>query len=320
MLKINFMRTCFAFVLMLLFLSSCDDGDIIVTTLDFNNPGLEMCGIERNKVLYFTKNEGVFETISLKFSNPRISNQAGILATDSTQTITFELNETNQVIYRTYDGAVPQNYFCSDIPPGSPRVLEELKSVGGTVTISTISQPVNELDHDGDGIPSVMEGRSTEQDTDGDGIPDYLDIDDDGDNVPTKTEIANSGGSPTNPEYPDTDENGTPDYLDTDDDGDGVPTKLEVTAEFQNPRAPQNQNEANVYRYLDPLVSDRFEGTLTFTLANTISRRYLSSIVITNLQLQNQGGNNEEVSFAIYRLGTFTSSSVNITLPGNAEN
>ncbi len=279
-----------------------------------------MCGIERNKVLYFIKNEGVFETISLKFSNPRISSQDGILTTDSTEIITFELNESNQVIYRTYDGAVPQNYFCSDIPPGSPRVLEQLKSVGGTVTITTISQPVNELDHDGDGIPSLREGMSTEQDTDDDGIPDYLDIDDDGDNVPTKTEIANSGGSPTNPEYPDTFGNGIPNYLDPDDDGDGIPTKLEVTAEYQNPRAPQNQNEAGAYRYLNPLVSERFESTLDFTLLNTISRRYLSAIVITNLQLQNQGGNNEEISFAIYRLGTFTSSRVNINLPANAEN
>lgn len=319
MLKTNFMRTCFALVLMLLFLSSCDDGDIIVTTLDFNNPELEMCGTERNKVLYFIKNEEIFETISLKFSNPRVSPEDGILATDSTQTITFELNESNQVIYRTYDGAVPENYFCNDIPPGSPRVLEEFKSVGGTVTIATISQAVNELDHDGDGVSSLLEGMTTEQDTDGDGIPDYLDIDDDGDNVPTRVEIENPGADPTNPEYPDTDADENPDYLDPDDDGDGVPTKLEVTAGFPGPRAPQNQNEAGLFNYLNPLVSDRFEGELEFTLANEISRIYLSSIVITNLQLQNQEGNNEEVSFAIYRMGTFTSSSVNISLPSNTD-
>ena len=309
------MRNCFAFVLTLLFLTSCDDGDIIVTTLDFNDPELEMCGTQRNKVLYFIKNEGgVFETISLKFSNPMVSPEVGILTTDSTETITFQLNESNQVIYRTYDASVPQNYFCSDIPPSIPRVLEEFKSVGGTVTITTISQAMNELDHDGDGIPSLLEGMLTNQDTDGDGIPDYLDIDDDGDNVPTRTEIANAGGSPTNPEYPDTDGNGIPDYLDDDDDGDGVPTKREVTTEFQNPRAPQNQNEAGVFNYLNPLVAERFEGSLEFTLDNEIPRKYLSAIVITNLQLQNQGGNNEEISFAIYRLGTFTSESVDIIL------
>lgn len=312
------MRTCFAFVFMLLFLSSCDDGDIIVTTLDFGDPELKMCGIERNKVLYFIKNEGVFETISLKFSNPRVSAQDGILTTDSTETISFELNANNQVIYRTYDGPVPDNYFCTDIPPASPRVLEELVSVGGTVTITTISQAVNQQDHDGDGVPSSEEGMATEQDTDGDGIPDYLDIDDDGDGVPTRTEIANAG-SATNPDYPDTDEDGVPDYLDPDDDGDGVPTKFEVTADFQNPRAPQNQNEAGEYRYLDRLVSERFEGDLEFSLANEIPKRYLSSIVITNLQLQNQGANNEEVSFAIYRFGTFTSGEVRITLPQNSE-
>ena len=319
MLKTNSMRTCFAFVFILLFLSSCDDGDIIVTTLDFGDPELKMCGIERNKVLYFIKNEEVFETISLKFSNPRVSARDGILATDSTETITFELNANNQIIYRTYDGPVPDNYFCSDIPPGSPRVLEELVSVGGTVTITTISQAGNQQDHDGDGVPSSAEGMATEQDTDGDGIPDYLDIDDDGDNVPTRTEIANAGGSPTNPEYPDTFGNGIPDYLDPDDDGDGVPTKFEVTAGFQNPRAPQNQNEAGEYRYLNPLVAERFDGDLDSPLSNTISRRYLSSIVITNLQLQNQGVNNEEVSFAIYRFGTFTSGGVTITLPPNTQ-
>lgn len=302
-------------IFLLLLLNSCDDGDIIVTTLDFEDTGLNLCGDDEVKVLYQINDDEIFETISLRTTNNTLSDLENVLSTDEVPVITFPLDQNNKIVYRTFDAAVPADYFCNAIPPSSPNVLEELESLGGVVTITTVID-MNVEDHDGDGIPSALEGRTSEQDTDNDGIPDYLDIDDDGDNVLTKTEVRVSGENPTSPEagYPDTDGDGTPDYLDVDDDNDGVDTKLEVTEESQDPINQANVNEAELARYLNPLVSEEFEGELTFVIENEIRRKYISSVVVSNLQLQDRRGDSEEISFESYRLGTFTSASVDVIL------
>ena len=84
---------------------------------------------------------------------------------------------------------------------------------------------VEETDHDGDGIPSIMEdlngnGYLFDDNTDDDlepfnvFIPNFLDPDDDGDGIITREEIIfNPDGSLT---FPDSNGNGIPDYLDKD--------------------------------------------------------------------------------------------------------
>jgi hypothetical protein len=301
---------------LLVFFTSCDDGDIIVTTFDFENQELSNCGIGTNKVLFNINNENIFETISFTLSSGQLSDLENVLATNTSQNITIELTGSNEIIYRTYDGEVPANYFCGVIPPSSPRVKEEFKSIGGTAVISTIVR--DETDHDKDGIPSVDEGMNEPnggRDTDGDGIPDYLDIDDDGDNVKTSVEIANAGDDPTAGGYRDTDRDGIPNYLDPDDDGDGVPTKFEVTADNQDPAS--NFAEGGLPRYLDLFSTERFDE-VDFVIENKIQVRYRSSIDIQNLKLKNQGGDGEEISFTTYNLGFFNSVPVEtLLLPTN---
>lgn len=309
--KLNFMRIYFWVVVALLFFTSCDDGDIIVTTLAFEDEELDLCESEEVKVLYRVSNDDVFETISLKVVASLLSRQEGLISTDSVATRTFPLDNNNEVIYRTYNGEVPSDYFCREIPPSDPEVLEEFKSVGGTVVITTIVA-ANETDHDRDQIPSAEEGFAMEQDSDNDQIPDYLDIDDDGDNVPTSIEQA-FVGDPTDAEYPDFDEDEIPDYLDTDDDGDGILTKYEVSEGNLRPNSPANQNAAELYHYLNPLMVEKYEGELQY-LPNKITRRYLSAVVINELQLQNQNGDSGDISFESYEFGTYTSSGFEVTL------
>jgi len=76
---------------------------------------------------------------------------------------------------------------------------------------------IENTNHDGDGVPSILEdidgdGDPTNDDTDEDLIPDYLDGDDDGDGVATKNEDANNDGDPTN-DFSDPDNPTLPDYL-----------------------------------------------------------------------------------------------------------
>lgn len=327
----------FPVIALLLFLfSSCDDGEIIITTFDFDDEAFTgMCSNGREKVLYHINNNNVHETLSIQLNNSALSSDntrliSGLqnlrLPLDNEQlaTIRITLSGANEVIYRTYDGEIPNNYFCRNVPPSSPRVLQEYRSVGGEIIISSsirYNRVNNQLDHDGDGIPSAEEGMATNRDTDEDGIPDYLDIDDDGDNVLTSEEIRIAiGDNPTVDGFLDTDGDGVPNYLDPDDDGDGVPTRLEITEEVQEPHRVFNDG-GNVRRYLDRFTAERFTGEITTNIVNEIPIRYSSTVEVRNLKLRNQGGDGEEISFTEKILGSFSpgSTTPTLVLPAGAE-
>ncbi len=81
-----------------------------------------------------------------------------------------------------------------------------------------------QMDHDGDGIPSFMEDLNgnnylDDDDTDSDAVANYLDNDDDGDSFPTRDEIVihepqNGYYTEEDIELTDSNNDGTPDYLD----------------------------------------------------------------------------------------------------------
>lgn len=329
------MRLYSAIVILVLFLfTSCDDGDIIITTFDFEEETFNgMCSSQRTKVLYHINNGDVFETLSIQLNNNAFSTEEGRLvreaqslslplSSNTIETIRIPLTGSNEIIYRTYDATVPNDYFCRAIPPSSPRVLQEYRSVGGEIVITTTFRynPSNPADHDGDGIPSAEEGMSTLQDTDGDGIPDYLDVDDDGDNVPTSIERQIRVDDPTEDGYPDTDGDGIPNYLDPDDDGDGVPTRREITAEQQDPTRVQNDG-GNMPRYLDQFSTIRYDGPIEFSVPNNIQVSYTSLVEARNLKLRNQGGDSEEISFTEKGFGIFNSGTIStpININGDGE-
>ena len=75
------------------------------------------------------------------------------------------------------------------------------------------SDPSDDVDTDGDGIPDAVEGVD---DPDGDGVPNARDLDSDGDGREDRIE-----------NYWDVDEDGIPAFLDLDSDGDGLPDAFE---------------------------------------------------------------------------------------------
>ena len=194
---------------------SCDDGDIIVTSFDFENATLEFCGGPGDYVFYKINNDAA-ESIALQLS----TNSELFLVSD---TITITLDGTaNRVIYRTYTDAVTSSYFCDNIPPTTPAVVNDYLGASGVVTlrVTTVLDDADSLPFE-DSMDPEKEGFG---DYDGDLLPNYIDFDDDGDNVPTVTEL---GADPENPQ--DTDGDGIADYLDPDDDNDGVLTRYEVS-------------------------------------------------------------------------------------------
>lgn len=286
---------------------SCDDGDIIITDFDFEDRQLQWCGDDQTQV-FFKTNEEPYEAIALTADLARVGENVLL---DEEGVFTLPINAENQVIYRTFDGEIGSSYFCSPIPPSSPRVQEEYRSSsGGTIVIT--SQLRNNHDHDGDGVPSEVEMNVEADytangypDTDGDGIPDYLDTDDDNDNVPTAVEIDQSkiNAPHTAGSYPDTDGDGIPNYRDPDDDGDGVLSREEDWNESRDPS--DDTNEDGVPHYLNPEIRDRFP--FNSLRPTTIRRSFRYTIEVRDLTLIRLGGDGEQIRLEQYTLGTFDS-------------
>ena len=326
-------------------LTACDDGDIIVTTFDYDNEtDLRTCSGDldpnsdnQTAIIYNINNE-TYETIALAFTRNgfdgtfvRISDEDSNIVQDST--VTINLSTTNRIIYRTYNNQIPNDYFCQSIPPSSPQVNQEYISAdGGYVEFITT---IIEQD-DNDGVPTEANAEDNyngpyettdpldeNYDTDGDGIPNFLDTDDDNDNVLTRNELnAEDLQTPVDPitGLADTDQDGIPNYLDEDDDGDGTLTRnddlnardeLNEDGEpFLNPQDDVNEND--LPNFLNPNISESIDPPLEELRDNDISRRFRTIVIARNITL-NSTNSDEQITLETLELGRFEVS-INQTL------
>ena len=113
--------------LILLFLAfslfSCDDGDFDIPSFEFTE-AISSCG----EYVLFKKNSEGTEVLVLTLSNSQLGQTAG----DKTIKIT-----AGNVIYRIFDEAIADNYFCASIPPTTPVVLKDVLAESGTINIIT---------------------------------------------------------------------------------------------------------------------------------------------------------------------------------------
>jgi hypothetical protein len=285
----------------LLFLScfcfTCDDGDIIVFELDFNDT-FKTCG---DLVFYKTKTDPA-ESLSIQISGLTID-QVLAVSSDNTLTLNRTINgSTNRLTYRTYTSISSESdLFCNDVPSSNLNITSSEESASGTVVIATIL-----IEDDNDGIPAQFEdingnGNYNDDDTDGDGIPNYLDQDDDGDNVLTSAEKHNYTEATGLTSAQDTDGDGIPDYLDMDDDGDGVKTRDEENVS-------KDQNPLN--DILDPNVGPDFlnpdiKNTIPATAyrTHTIKQTFEVSITVQNIAFPT-------LSQTFFDFGTLNDSSI----------
>lgn len=227
-------------------LSSCDDGDLIFTSFDFEDQALNFCGGE-SSLVFFKINDDTQEAIALN-----IEGTSEMFLQEEIPDI--NLSATNFVTFRSFNGTIDASYFCSSVPPSTPEVTNEFLAENG------VARLINNLVlDDEDDVPQEIELVIDEDtdlplDTDEDGIPDYFDFDDDGDNVPTIFElISDNEDGDDNPLTPikDTDQDGIPDYLDPDDDGDGILTRNESTDGNLSPIDDVNDPSSGIPDFLN---------------------------------------------------------------------
>ncbi len=278
------MKKLISFIFSILLLSSCDDGDIIITSFEFDDVDLQICnGSKTDEFVFFKINTSINEAISYNFISETFSE-----TTVTPTPITIDLKDnTSSVIYRKFDTAITADYYCSNLPPSNISVTEELVASSGIAEISTEII----LEDDNDGIPAEDEdlngnGNLDDDDTDGDGIPNYKDQDDDDDNILTSVELPNE--IPDNDDPRDTDGDGIPDYLEADDDDDGIPTRNEDADGNGNPRDDRDPDSGLLF-YLDP-ESTNTSVTVDPKAENTVRTTYRTTVIITGVEFNGNNG------------------------------
>lgn len=283
------MRKLITLLSIIFLVTSCDDGDVILVQLEFDDT-FETCG----ELVFYNVRENPVESISLQISSP-VTTIDDVFEVEQTDSNPFLVELVNPEIIGTIDGVnnlfnyrsyntSSDNLFCNDVPPSDLQITEDQSSSSGNYTITTTYS-----EDDDDGIPAEMEdlnnnGDLYDDDTDGDGLPNFLDEDDDGDNVLTKTELIDydmddDDDDPlTDPQ--DTDGDGIPNYLDTDDDGDLV---LSINEEniTQDENPSNDYTNPNLADYLNPQVA-------TIVLAtdyrvHTIKQTYEVSLIVDSI-------------------------------------
>ncbi len=285
------MKKIVAFFIFLLILS-CDDGNSDFPEFNFDDQTINSCGdlllskINGSEALVIELNVDNTSTVNAFFTTVR-------------ENALFTLSETgsNRLSYRTFDTEPTTSYFCQNIPPASPTIVNEWLG-SGTLLVTTILSIDDEDGVDPSDEDLNGDGDFTNDDTDGDTIADFIDFDDDGDGIKTEDEDVNNDNDPTND---DTDGDGIPNYLDTDDDGDGVPTALENLSDDDLDGTPD-------YRDPDTAV----ERAPRVAVPNQFIESYRSSFTVNTLQLTNP--NLESISFDVYDFGTRT-----VTVTNTAE-
>ena len=125
------MRRFLGVLICALALNSCDDGDLTMETIDFEEVDTQSCST--NNILYKLKEK---EALLLEIPKSTFVNEPTVPGTP----IQIDIdNATNQVVYRFYNGTIATENICNTIPPALPNVTDQWTATSGKIQIITTS-------------------------------------------------------------------------------------------------------------------------------------------------------------------------------------
>jgi len=125
------MRRFLGVLICTLALNSCDDGDLTMETIDFEDVDTQSCST--NNILYKLKEK---EALLLEIPKSTFVNEPTVPGTP----IQIDIdNATNQVVYRFYNGTIATENICNTIPPALPNVTDQWTATSGKIQIITTS-------------------------------------------------------------------------------------------------------------------------------------------------------------------------------------
>ncbi|SFR50079.1 hypothetical protein SAMN04490243_2338 [Robiginitalea myxolifaciens] len=122
-------------------LAGCSEADLQIEEINFDDESVAFCGTLSTETELFFKIDGT-EALILNLGTGLLRNEA------SDGTLTSAVPGNSQLTYRIFTDNVAANYFCDDIPPATPSVLEEITATEGEVRITTIQDQTDTLRFD----------------------------------------------------------------------------------------------------------------------------------------------------------------------------
>jgi hypothetical protein len=122
------MKKGFYLLLLTLLFANCSDGDLSQEVISFDLVTTQSCS--NNGIIYKIKEQ---EALLIQIPPTTFTNEP---TTVGNPTI-IDINTTNRVVYRFYNGAVSSSMFCETIPPSSPSVSDEWIATAGKIQITT---------------------------------------------------------------------------------------------------------------------------------------------------------------------------------------
>lgn len=112
-----------------LFLNGCDDGDLTMEDIDFEDVSTQSC--TTNEIIYKLKER---EALLLEMPKTDFVNEP----TDVDDPIEINIdNSTYRVVYRFYNGTIASDNICNTIPPALPTVTDQWTGTSGIIQIVT---------------------------------------------------------------------------------------------------------------------------------------------------------------------------------------
>ncbi|WP_339706355.1 hypothetical protein [uncultured Kriegella sp.] len=124
----------FVFFSFLVLLTSCNDGDLQIETLDFDSittiGTCETVDVSTANVLFKINDD---EALILELPADFLTNE--VVTEEKVSLVTS--SGPSQIIYRIFSSTVTSDYFCDDIPLTEPTVIEEIVAEQGEVLVTT---------------------------------------------------------------------------------------------------------------------------------------------------------------------------------------
>lgn len=109
---------------------SCNDGNLAIETISFDNQEVISCTKDTTATFLFKYNAS--QALILTLPQNVLKNKKDSIKTS--------LSTDYKLFYRTFNGSVNESYFCGSYPPVSPSVISQFEATGGTLYL--VTQPI----------------------------------------------------------------------------------------------------------------------------------------------------------------------------------
>lgn len=122
------MKRVLGLLVFALALNSCDDGDLTLETISFENTATQSCS--NKNIIYKLKEK---EALLLQIDTTKLTTEPSLAGNPTI----LDINSTNKLFYRFYDGKIASANICEAIPPATPLVTDQWIATNGKIQIFT---------------------------------------------------------------------------------------------------------------------------------------------------------------------------------------